>query len=137
MPEVRALLAGHETVGHWSLAQICRHLADTLNGSLDGMDLRNHRWKRRLTGKPLLLLTFRVGIPPGFTVDPALNPPAGVELSVAVQELEAALARYQAHTGSLQSHPLFGRLSRRQWDRMHCFHCAHHLSFALPFSPQT
>ena len=32
MPEVDRLLEGHTTVGNWSLAQICRHLATVLPG---------------------------------------------------------------------------------------------------------
>lgn len=129
--DVAALSRGARTVGNWSLGQICMHLADTVNGSIDGLNLRNHRWKRRLAGKPLLYVTFRFGIPRGFTVDPALTPPA-TELDAAVSALEMAIARYHTHVGPLRAHPLFGRLTRRQWDRMHCVHCAHHLSFAWP-----
>ena len=29
-------------------------------------------------------------------------------------------------------HPFFGPLTRAEWTRLHCIHCAHHLSFALP-----
>ncbi len=32
MPDVERLLAGHRTVGHWSLGQICHHLASTAPG---------------------------------------------------------------------------------------------------------
>src|SRR5436305_3023412 len=35
MPEVERLLAGHTTVGNWSLAQICRHLATTARRVVD------------------------------------------------------------------------------------------------------
>ena len=35
MPDVDRLIAGHATVGRWSLGAICDHLARTINLSLD------------------------------------------------------------------------------------------------------
>jgi Protein of unknown function (DUF1569) len=35
MPDVEWLLEGHITVGNWSLAQICRHLATVMRRSVD------------------------------------------------------------------------------------------------------
>src|SRR6516165_9707364 len=35
MPDVERLLAGHTTVGRWTLAQICRHLAAILRRHVD------------------------------------------------------------------------------------------------------
>src|SRR3954471_11810312 len=35
MPDVERLLEGHATVGHWSLAQICRHLATAMRRVVD------------------------------------------------------------------------------------------------------
>ena len=35
MPDVERLLAGHTTVGNWSLAQICRHLATVMRRVVD------------------------------------------------------------------------------------------------------
>ncbi len=135
LPEVRRLLSGHRVVRNWTLAQVCRHLADTIHASMDGFDLRRHRIKRWFFRRPLLAYTYRFGIPWGYTVDPRLTPPIAVDLETAVRDLEAAIARYQAHKGPLHAHPLFGRLSRKGWDRLHCFHCAHHLRFVVPAEP--
>jgi len=131
--EVRSLADGpHRTVGNWTLAQVCRHLADTINGSMDGLDLSRHRFKRFFLSKRLLRYTFRHGIPPGYTIDPKLNPPSDVTLEASLAALERAVARYQSYEGRLRPHPLFGDLSRGMWDRLHCFHGAHHLSFVIP-----
>jgi hypothetical protein len=131
LPAIQRLATGHATRGNWTLAQICRHLADTFAGSIDGFGMTLHRHKRRWLSKPLLWLTYRVGIPRGFTADPGLTPPGDCELAESIDRLEQAIERYRLHRGALTPHPLFGRLSRRQWDRMHCFHCAHHLSFVV------
>lgn len=130
--ETQRLARGHQTLGRWTLAQICRHLADTVHGSIDGFDLRNHRIKRRLLRGWLWRYTVRWGIPENYTVDPALSPPAGVGLADELARLEEAVHRYRRHAGPLQAHPLFGVLSRTDWDRLHCLHGAHHLSFVLP-----
>ncbi len=133
LAEVRSLADGpHRTVGNWTLAQVCRHLADTIDGSMDGLDLSRHRFKRFFLSKRLVRHTFRHGIPPGYTVDPKLNPPPDVTLEPSVAALERAVARYQSYEGRLRPHPLFGDLSRGTWDRLHCFHGAHHLSFVVP-----
>jgi hypothetical protein len=132
MPEVRRLERGCVTVGRWSFAGICHHLAGTFNGSIDGFDLSRHRIKRILLRRLLWRLTLRYGIPENYTVNPHLTPPEDVNPTVAVAALEQAIQRYDAYSGPLQAHPLFGRLDRAEWDRMHLIHTAHHLSFAIP-----
>jgi hypothetical protein len=132
MPEVRRLEVSHRTIARWTLGQICKHLADSINGSIDGFDLSRHRLKRFFFAKRLLRYTFRYGIPRNYLVDPGLTPPDEVDASAAINGLARAIARYQAHRGPLRPHPLFGTMSRDVWDRVHCVHCAHHLSFAIP-----
>lgn len=121
----------HSSVGNWTLAQACKHLADTFHASIDGIRLSGHRLRRILLGRRILAWSLKHGIPPGVTVDPRLTPPPNCELSASIDELEAAIERYQAHRGALQPHPIFGRLNRKDWDRLHCFHCAHHLSHII------
>ncbi len=132
VPEVLRFRASHRTVSRWTFAQICQHLANSFNGSIDGLDLSRHRFKRFFLAKPMLRYTFRHGIPTNYTVDPNIEPPPGVDLEEAVEALTRAVDRYQGHRGPLQAHPLFGKMPRRVWDRVHRIHCAHHLSFVLP-----
>ena len=99
---------------------------------MDGFDLRRHRFKRFFLSKRLLRYTYRHGITPGYTVDPRLTPPSNVQLDEALAALERAVERYRTYEGRLRAHPLFGDLSREMWDRLHCFHGAHHLSFVIP-----
>ena len=132
LAEIAEARKAHRTTGNWTLAQICKHLADSVNGSIDGFDLRQHRIKRTLFKRPLLWYTFRWGIPREYTVDPALTPPREIDIEAALTELTSAIERYTAHNGPLQAHPLFGKMPRATWDRVHLFHCAHHLSFVIP-----
>lgn len=110
--QAHRLAAGHYVVGDWSLAQICTHLGATLNGSIDGFDLRRHGFKRTFLSGPLLWWTYRYGIPARYTVDPSLTPCADIDWESAFASLSAGVDRYSLHRGALQPHPLFGRLTR-------------------------
>jgi len=125
-------MPAHRTVGRWTLAQVCRHLADTITGSMEGFDLRRHRLKRFFLSKRLLRHAYEHGIPAGYTVDPKLTPPPHVNLDEEAARLERVMERYRSYRGRLRAHPLFGDLSRAKWDQLHCFHGAHHLSFVIP-----
>ena len=132
MPDVRRLIPAHRTVGNWTLGQICRHLTNSFVGSMEGLDLRNHRIKRFFFRRQMLRYTLKNGIPRGWTVDQHLTPPPQVELDQAADALAGAVERYQHYDGRLHAHPLFGNPPRAIWDRIHCIHSAHHLSFAIP-----
>ena len=49
--------------------------------------------------------------------------------------LRQAIAHYKASPGPVVPHVLLGPLIRSEWDRFHCIHAAHHLSFAVPKAP--
>jgi len=132
LPEVRRLAPGCETVSRWSLGQICAHLAASFDGSMDGFHYSRHRTKRFLIAKPMLWYTYLFGIPEQYQVDPGIEPHEEVPVDVGVDRLTRAITRYEAFSGRLMPHPLFGRMSRSQWDRVHGIHCAHHLSFVRP-----
>ena len=53
MPEVDRLLAGHATVGNWSLGQICNHLARVFRMSVEGSTV-NAPWLIRATLGPVV-----------------------------------------------------------------------------------
>jgi len=132
MPDVHRLAQGHRTIGSWSLGQICQHLADSFVGSMEGFDLRHHRIKRFFLKKQMLKVALTKGIPRGWTVDPGLTPTPNAEVNAGIEVLSQAIDRYRAHRGELHAHPLFGIMPRDTWDRVHCVHCAHHLSLAVP-----
>jgi hypothetical protein len=131
MPDVDRLIAGHATVGRWTLGAICDHLARTINLALDSpsadaLATREQVVKRRLF--------FRApAFPEGQT--PPLSaqiPTPDADPIAASESLRAALARLAAHDGPFPAHPFLGPLTRGEWLLFHARHAAHHLSFAVP-----
>jgi hypothetical protein len=134
-PDVDRLLRdGHLTVGRWTLAQICAHLSDTLEWSLDGFPARQLPWVARATfGKLAKWNMFRTGrIPENFPLPKRISPPSELLLDEQVARLNRAVARFQSHQADHAPHPFIGPMSHADFERYHCIHAAHHLSFAIP-----
>jgi hypothetical protein len=133
MPEVERLLRGHTTVGRWSLGQICNHLTSTIVGSIDGFPVHAPWLVRKTIGavvKRRLLATGQMR--EGVKLPEKFHPQPGLDDRAEAEALRAAIHLYSAHTGDMAFHPMFGVLGRDEWTRLHCIHCAHHLSFARP-----
>jgi hypothetical protein len=132
MPDVERLLAGHRTVGNWSLDRICNHLAAVLRRhvdlpattQVDPADCVAEGQERRAfeTG----VLPEGIGAPPGVVAESV-----GGEREEA-EELRAAIAYYRDSPGPAITHRILGPLTREEWDRFELIHLAHHLSFAVP-----
>ncbi|HEY7091392.1 MAG TPA: DUF1569 domain-containing protein [Tepidisphaeraceae bacterium] len=139
MPDVDSLLIGHRTVGRWSLGQMCNHLAWSIACSVDGFPGWTWPWVlRRTVGATLKKLMFANGrIMEGAPLPKKMRPIDGLDASAEAQQLREAIERFSAMPVPQEMHPMMGRLTREQWERFHCIHCAHHLSFALPQTSPT
>jgi hypothetical protein len=134
MPDVERLLQGHSTVGNWSLAQICRHLATTMrrlvdlpaSTSSDPSLWFNEEIKRQVFDSGIL--------PEGIQGPPQVMPTETLSERDEADGLRQAIAYYEASSGPVIPHRFFGPLSKAEWDRLQLIHCAHHLSFAIPRS---
>jgi hypothetical protein len=132
MPEVERLLAGHTTVGNWSLAQICRHLATVMRRVVDLPASTPHdpsKWvgedqKRQILESGML--------PENLPAPPQVVPAETLGEREEAEGLRQAIAYYKASAGPVIPHRLFGPLSKDEWDRLQLIHVAHHLSFAVP-----
>ena len=125
----------------WSLAQVCEHLAlsieNTVRGSsADGVRLRWQRMRLpqrviRSCLKNLMLLTGY--FPEGAPAPESVQPTAGVSLDDALHRLRAAVEAFDrkiaASNASWGYQSLLGRMNGRTWRRFHCTHAAHHFSF--------
>jgi hypothetical protein len=133
IPDVERLLDGHTTAGNWSLGQICNHLAQSIHRTIDGFPGPAPWLLRKTVGRVVLWRILRTGcFVEGMRAPPASQPPAGADARAEADRLRAALERLAAHPGPLVEHPLGGWVTREAWERFHCMHCAHHLSFVAP-----
>jgi len=135
MPDVERLLAGHVTVGQWSLGQICNHLATgfqlLMDGRSDSVPVTSPEEDR---SSILRKRFFRAGrFPEGKTAPvPALLPSAGLDDREEADILRHAIARFSVAAGPFPAHPFLGPMTKDEWVRFHCIHAAHHLGFAVP-----
>jgi Protein of unknown function (DUF1569) len=132
MPDVECLLRGHRTVGTWSLAQICRHLATVMRRVVDMPASTPHDpslWvgeeqKRQVLDSGML--------PEGIQGPPQVMPTETLGEREEAEGLRQAIAHYKASAGPVIPHRFFGPLTKDEWDRLQLIHVAHHLSFAIP-----
>jgi hypothetical protein len=137
MPEVDRLLdGGYDRAGQWSLGQICQHLSRTFRSTIEPEPRGAPRVIRATLGSWLFRHMVRTGRmksgvpgPRGFMPDTAVEDRAGAE------ELRDMIPQFLERLPQTFDHPFFGRVSRDDFLRLQCVHCAHHLSYAIPRVP--
>ncbi len=136
MADVDRLLEGHSTIGNWTLAQMCNHLATTLRLGLEPNEkVRKMPWIVRRTAGPFILgrVLKKGRMPDGIKAPKAVVPKPGLDARAEAEALRATI-RMCAELEPHFEHPFFGRITREQFLRLQCIHSAHHLSYALPHS---
>ena len=132
MPDVERLLAGHATVGTWSLAQICRHLATVMRRIVDlpaSTPSDPSQWVPEARKREVLESGM---LPEGIPGPPEIMPSETLGAPEEAEGLRRAIAHYRASPGPAIPHRVFGPLTRPEWDQLQLIHLAHHLSFAVP-----
>jgi hypothetical protein len=132
LPDVERLLEGHTTVGTWTLAQICRHLGIVMRRVVDlpvSTPADPSQWVSEERKREVFESSK---IPEGLPAPALVLPPDSLDEREEAEGLRSAIAHYQASSGPAIPHRIFGPLTKAEWDRIQCIHCAHHLSFALP-----
>jgi len=133
MAEVDRLLAGHRTLGRWSLGQVCNHLSGAIRASVEGIPFKLPWIVRKLIGPIAKRRVLGRGrLPDGMKLPEAYAPKPGLDARAEAESLRATIRYFTAHAGPLGSHPVFGPLTADEWRRFHCVHGAHHLGFVLP-----
>jgi hypothetical protein len=132
MPDVERLLEGHATVGHWSLAQICRHLATVMRRVVDLPASTPHDPALFVPEEEKRAVLETGVLPEGLPGPPEIMPAGSLDEREEAEGLRAAIAYYRASPGPAIPHRFFGPLTRDEWDRLQLIHLAHHLSFAVP-----
>ena len=136
LPEAQRLADAQSVmlVGNWGLGQILEHLGRAFYFSVEGINYRAP-WRLRLLGWFLKGRIINGSMPPGFKAPAGMADILEADTSITTQAGLATLCdgfeKYRA-ANSFAEHPIFGRLTQRQWDRLHCNHAAMHLSFVIP-----
>jgi hypothetical protein len=124
-----------QALGNWSAGQVFRHLAIVYRGSIDGLSMPVPWYLRmmaRLLKKKLLNGPMPAGFRPPSAAEKMLAPgPASTEEGLA--ELHTAVARLESEP-QRAPHPVFGELTREEWDKLHLKHASLHMSFLVPLS---
>jgi hypothetical protein len=122
---------GYQRAGNWDLGTICCHLADAIERSMDGF-LSRAPLMLRIFSPLVLPVVLKVRrIPAGVNVAEFALPSGEQHADAQIARLRKVVDRYQLHAGILHPHPMFGRISRSKFDRLHLIHAAHHLSFLV------
>jgi Protein of unknown function (DUF1569) len=120
-------------IGNWTPGMVFQHLATAYNGSIDGLPGTFPWYLRlvvRLLKKRLLAGPMPAGFqPPRDLADVVMPAPTPTEEGLA--NLRAAVARL-GRESSRSPHPLFGKLTNKEWDRVHLGHASLHMSFLAP-----
>jgi hypothetical protein len=135
--------SGYVPAGRWTLAQICDHLARSIErsivaGSSDSAARKlaggfAAEWRRRVWK----LIVLRLGwIPRGIPAPNGVVPARDAELGPTIERLQAAVAAFDRHLSIPASrwppHPYLGSFSGSDWQRMHRAHARHHFRFLVP-----
>lgn len=129
MPEVERLLAGHVTLGQWTLGQMCNHLTKAIRYSAEQPAAAETPTREQTV---TLKLFFRGRFPDDRPAPPGTEPREGLNDATEAEKLRAAIARFGEAAGPGPLHPRLGPLTHEEWERFHCMHAAHHLGFAVP-----
>lgn len=135
VPEAERLLDGYQAVGNWSLAQVCRHLANTFRKTSvtpPDLDLEATITPEQSEARSVL---DHGRLPEGIPMrDPKASPPEGLDAQAEIIALREAIGLFLGSPGPGPAHPRLGPLTKDEWIRFHCIHCAHHFSFLIPQS---
>ncbi len=122
-----------KVLGNWSAGQIFRHLASAYNGSIDGFTM-TFPWYLSLMAKLFKNKLINGPMPAGFKL-PSNGarqmepPPTSTEQGLA--ELRRAVERLQREPHRAR-HPMFGDLTRDEYNKIHLHHANLHMSFIVP-----
>jgi hypothetical protein len=124
-----------KVLGNWSAGQIFRHLALAYNGSIDGFTM-TFPWPLRMMARVFKKKLINGSMPPGFNLPSEgakAIAPGETTTAEGLADLHSAVARLERESHRAK-HPMFGDLSKEQWNTIHLNHASLHMSFLVPLS---
>lgn len=136
LADAEQLAAGPvRTLGNHSFGQILRHLALTMNGSIDdAFSSIRFPWWIRFLARMRRKAIFAGGLRPGIRLPSDADVyawPKEKELTAMLEDLRKAVSRLENET-KRGSHPAFGKLTVNEWNQFHLRHSELHMSFVVP-----
>jgi len=119
-----------KSLGNWSPGQVFQHLANAYNGSIDGFP-SGFPWFVRTMAKLFKNKLINGDMPAGIKMPATLAKavmPEPTPTDVGLANLHAAVSRLKQETHRAP-HPVFGEVSKEEWDKVHLKHASLHMSF--------
>lgn len=119
-----------QTLGNWTQAQNYKHIALSLETSIDGSSFMlpaPARWMMSLLMKKRFLTNT---IPAGFKTAKQMIASETTSLEDALGDLRSAIARGKSEPNRA-IHPGFGKIDREEWDQFSLRHAEEHMSFLV------
>lgn len=117
------------STGSWPLVAVMEHMAQSVEMSLDGFPQpKSALFQSTVGAAAFAVFQWRGRMTHGLA-DPIPGAPALTlqgDWKPAAQRLRAALLRFDAHTGALQPHFAYGKLSKTEFAQAHVLHIANH-----------
>ena len=134
--DAERLAAGEvRTTGNHSFAEILKHLALSHDMATGKIDAPRPPWFMRLILPVMKNFILNSTPKPGFklpkTAESFFWPGGDIDVQEALTHLKDSVENYNVN-GPLEVHPMFGKATRDQIDRLNLGHCAMHLSFVHP-----
>ena len=127
--------------GKMTAQHMVEHLYKTVQASINEIELDIYSEERRIPVLKRIFLGERE-LPKEY-MNPAIGPELlkleFKDLQSAIVELEKIILRYEDYfsknPSAKSAHPIFGHLTKEEWDKFHEKHFKHHLSqFGLSYS---
>src|SRR5207253_1437541 len=106
MPDVERLLAGHTTVGRWTLGQILHHLAKPVRYLVDAAASPVESTPEQEEARRRFFAASR--FPEGTEAPTFLVPGANLDARKEAESLREVLERFASASGPFFAHPILG-----------------------------
>lgn len=117
------------STGSWPLVAVMEHMAQSVEMSLDGFPQpKSALFQSTVGAAAFAVFQWRGRMTHGLA-EPIPGAPALTlqgDWKPAAQRLRTALLRFDAHTGALQPHFAYGKLSKTEFAQAHVLHIANH-----------
>ncbi len=131
--------SGYSRGGNWSLGQASGHLAQWASFPMDGfpkppLPIRMIFSLLKVTGmtKRMAENIFKEGFKPGTPTFKPTVPPSSIGDQEGIDQLKSVYERMKSFEAKLHPSPLFGEMSRADFEKATLLHADHHLAFLKP-----